>query len=72
MHIFQNAKTLTYEISLEPNILDKDAQLVSPYKKWVGAGEMAQQLRVLTTLTDNAGLISSTHMTAHNCLKFHF
>lgn len=33
-----------------------------------GDGEMAHQLRTLTTLPEDLGSISSIHMTAHNCL----
>lgn len=31
-----------------------------------GAGESAQQLEVLATLVEHAGLASSSHMAAHN------
>ena len=34
----------------------------------VGAGEMAQQLKVLFTLAEDPALVSSTHMAAHTCL----
>lgn len=38
----------------------------------VRAGEMTQQLRVLTALVGDSGLIPSTHMAAHNCLSLQF
>jgi hypothetical protein len=34
----------------------------------VGVGEMVQQLRALTTLSDDPGSIPGTHMAAYNCL----
>ena len=45
---------------------------VEKMKHWVrkvpGAGEMAQQLRALTTLPEVLSLIPSNHMVAHNQL----
>ena len=34
----------------------------------VGVGEMAQQLRALTALSEALSSIPSNHMVAHNCL----
>lgn len=31
-------------------------------------GEMAQQLKALAVLTEDAGLVPSTNMAIHNCL----
>ncbi|KAK7798640.1 hypothetical protein U0070_002731 [Myodes glareolus] len=50
----------------------KQATIESLKKKIPGAGEMAQRLRALTALPEDPGLIPSTHMAAHNCLKMQF
>lgn len=40
-----------------------------PYKKFcIRAGEMTQQLRVLTTLLEDPGSILRTHMAVSSCL----
>jgi hypothetical protein len=41
-------------------------------KKSAGAGEMAQWLRVLVDLSEDPGLIPSSHTTAHNHLQLQF
>lgn len=38
--------------------------------KIVGAGEMAQWLKVLAVLPEEPGSISSIHIAAHNCMYF--
>lgn len=44
-------------------------QLKAFFKKIkIGAGEMAQRLRVLAALLEDSGLISSTYMAARNYL----
>lgn len=38
----------------------------------MGAGEMALWLRTLTMLTEDPGLVASTHMAAYNHLSLQF
>jgi len=40
---------------------------MSPKKGGGGAGEMVQQLRALTILSEDLGSIHNTHIAAHNC-----
>jgi len=39
---------------------------------FVGAGEMAQQLRARVALPEVLGSIPSTHIATHNCLPLQF
>lgn len=39
-----------------------------PLKYCNGVGEMAEWLRILVVLSEDMGLIPSTHIAAHNCL----
>lgn len=39
---------------------------------WVGAGEMAYRLRVLTALAEDLSSVTSTHPAAHGCLWLQF
>ena len=39
---------------------------------YTGAGEMDRWLRTLCVPPEDPGLISSTHMAAHNCLESQF
>jgi hypothetical protein len=38
----------------------------------LGAGEMAQRLRVQAVLPEDPGSIPSAHMAAHNCLQLQY
>lgn len=39
------------------------------FQKQDGAREMAQELRALTALVEDLGLVLNTHTAAHNCLE---
>ena len=51
-------------------VTPKKAKCYAAFFVWktnfFGDGEMAQQLRALSTLAENLGSVPSTHMAAHN------
>ena len=58
------------------HLTDQDTETVDLGKGlrmcYIGTGEVAQWLGVLTALPEDTGSIPSTHMEAHNCLLLQF